>query len=1030
MKALVELSSRIRSCRECKLRHKARRPVPGVGKPGAEIMLVGQAPGWQEDRDGIPFIGDAGQLLDSQLSLMGIDDYYVTNTCKCYPGKGVGGDALPPAAAMATCEEYLKEEIRLVQPKLIVAIGAVAMRWFGIAGGIKQNAGRVFDTYYGPVIPILHPAGVMRRLSEAPQLATSFHSIITAIRGAYTPPPFGPAILTDPDTFGIDIETQDNKVWCVGVADEIIRYAEKGDWPPSIDSTPVFHNAKYDLSFLDPDGSRFERWHDTILQAHMLGYKPLNLPMLSAIFNGVPLDKSFIKKGLDNNPDDSLTGCSLDAWATYNLDKILRHRLDKWVDLYEKEKKITRVIMDMERGGMPISQERVKISKRAMLKRMGELETTLRGEGIPNPNDREFVSQRFWKGKRKIATTKTGKLSIDRETLEKFATPEQKRWVEALLEWRSVSKFISTYLENWTKQDRLHPSLNQTGTISWRFSCSNPNLQNIPKLKTVSLYQMFVAPEGWTFISADYKQAELVALANMSQDPAFIRDLLSGRDFHDIAVERWGLLERFGDPDYARRFAKCFHPDTEVLTRTGWRKIPELRVGEEIVQAVPGKKGAVRLEWVVPLEVFTTHHPSGQLVHLKNHGIDIRVTHDHRMLAWQTDERRVVFPHEMGKQRYWANAGICDTGSWEPDETLLRLAVATEADGYYSGRRIRFGFYDQRKIAALNAMVPGLVWKLHKNGKLRDVNTCALSLKLSNQIRDLLTPDKQFHWGWTTLSLRLRRIVLDELSTWDGGQYRGWTQSVYTSGNQQSRDVVQAIAAISGIKAQQRAGAVYLKDHSTTRGGNLQVTTEDFTGEVACLSVPSTFVLVRSGGVPVITGQTINFGIIYGITSYGLAPRLGVVEGVAEQYIESFYEAYPRVREWQNEQIEHAREYGYVETFYGRPLWIVGINMERGRLVEHAKKQCMNLPIQGSVAEVVKDAMLRAPQHLRMQVHDELLYLVQENEVEEYKQFLAETLPDLRFDIPYGVDISVGKSWGDIKHQPDTLFTEEEDDIL
>lgn len=843
---------------------------------------------------------------------------------------------------------------------------------------------------------------------------------------------------------GVDTESEAGHIWCVGVADNQSRTATK-DWRPLVAHLqesgviPVFHNAGWDLAEFRREGVEWGDFEDTILKAHLLGHHPLGLKALTPIFTGVQLREYAEVVGtgkkavpMDAIAADVLAYCSMDGWATYRLNELfpLPPALQP---LYAQEKLLVRLIMDMKAGGLPLDQAKLRRGRQQVLKRMAQLEPILRAHGIEEPTKAAAVAQRFWKGKPKKVTTKTGELSTAAEVLRTHATPADRPWVDALLEWRQLSHFEGTYLAAWKGHEWLHPSLNQTGAMTWRFSCSDPNLQNVPKSSLVSLYGLFVAPEGYAFISADYSQLELRVLANMTKDPAMLEAYASGRDLHAETTDRletMGLFRQYGitHPDEKRRFAKCFHPDTEVLTRRGWSRIPDLLNGEEVVQAIPGQRGDVYLEWAVPLEHYTTAHPSRQLVHLRNHGMNLRVTPDHRMLAWQTDDPRVVLPQDMAKQRRWANAGIMDDGNWMPDETLLRLAVATEADGTFSGRRIRFGFYNARKIARLNSLVPGLQWTDHRNGQLQPVASCALPRDLSTQVKALLTSDKQFPWTWLSLTPNLRGIVLDELQYWDGGVYGKWKHVLYTSGHPQSRNVVQAMASITGRKSQYHAYGVCVTDHATTRGGNLKTTLESYEGPVACISVPSTFVLVRDGGVSVIAGQTITFGIAYGSTAYGLAPRLKLSnEGEAQLFIDGFYDTYRGIRPWQQSQIEFGEANGYVETFKGRPLYVPCVLAERGRLRYHGEKQCMNFPIQGGAAEIVKDAMLRAPQYLRMQVHDELLYLVPKSEAAEYKRFLAATLVDNQHQIPYTVDIKVGDTWGDLKTLTD-IWVEADDD--
>lgn len=179
-------------CNNCVLSKRCRGPVPGVGRKSADIMFVGQAPGIQEDKEKLPFIGDAGLFLSNSLEFLGIRsiDCYWTNVVKCFTGRERGGDVKPPPFAIKACTPILLREIAEIRPKLIVAVGEVAMRYFGIKGGVKINNGRVFDTPYGAVLVILHPAGLMRRPEDTPKFVTGLHTIHTHLRGVSTPPPW------------------------------------------------------------------------------------------------------------------------------------------------------------------------------------------------------------------------------------------------------------------------------------------------------------------------------------------------------------------------------------------------------------------------------------------------------------------------------------------------------------------------------------------------------------------------------------------------------------------------------------------------------------------------------------------------------------------------------------------------------------------------------------------------------------------------------------------------------------------------
>ncbi|HET9377796.1 MAG TPA: uracil-DNA glycosylase [Chthoniobacterales bacterium] len=159
------------ACRKCPhlvaFRHQV---VFGVGNPDAELMFVGEAPGADEDLQGEPFVGRAGELLTRIIQTMGFsrDEVYIANVLKCRPDMppGRSGNRPPTAEEMATCLPYLREQIALIQPKLMVALGGVAMR--GLLGAdqpMKSLRGHWHQFAGIPVMPTFHPSYLLRNQS-------------------------------------------------------------------------------------------------------------------------------------------------------------------------------------------------------------------------------------------------------------------------------------------------------------------------------------------------------------------------------------------------------------------------------------------------------------------------------------------------------------------------------------------------------------------------------------------------------------------------------------------------------------------------------------------------------------------------------------------------------------------------------------------------------------------------------------------------------------------------------------------------
>lgn len=168
---LAELRSQVVICQKCE--HLARfrhQVVFGVGNPDAELMFVGEAPGAEEDLRGEPFVGRAGELLTRILETMGFkrDDVYIANILKCRPDipAGTPGNRQPTTAEMATCIPYLRQQIELIQPKVMVALGGVAMRGlFGREEPMKNLRGRWHKFGSIPVMATFHPSYILRNQS-------------------------------------------------------------------------------------------------------------------------------------------------------------------------------------------------------------------------------------------------------------------------------------------------------------------------------------------------------------------------------------------------------------------------------------------------------------------------------------------------------------------------------------------------------------------------------------------------------------------------------------------------------------------------------------------------------------------------------------------------------------------------------------------------------------------------------------------------------------------------------------------------
>ena len=175
--------------------------------------------------------------------------------------------------------------------------------------------------------------------------------------------------------------------------------------------------------------------------------------------------------------------------------------------------------------------------------------------------------------------------------------------------------------------------------------------------------------------------------------------------------------------------------------------------------------------------------------------------------------------------------------------------------------------------------------------------------------------------------------------------------------------------------------------------------------------------------------KAINFGIIYGISAFGLSRQLGISNEEAAAYMKAYFERYPGIREYMTRTKQFCRERGYVETLFGRRCHVPGIHDKNAARRNFAERAAINAPIQGTAADVLKRAMIRVPpalarHHLDTQarmlltVHDELLFEVDEAVVEQTVSVVkavmeSACLPALSLSVPLTVDVGQGRSWGD-----------------
>ncbi|MBP5198779.1 MAG: DNA polymerase I, partial [Lachnospiraceae bacterium] len=171
--------------------------------------------------------------------------------------------------------------------------------------------------------------------------------------------------------------------------------------------------------------------------------------------------------------------------------------------------------------------------------------------------------------------------------------------------------------------------------------------------------------------------------------------------------------------------------------------------------------------------------------------------------------------------------------------------------------------------------------------------------------------------------------------------------------------------------------------------------------------------------------KAVNFGIVYGISSFGLSQDLSISRKEAENYIEQYFKTFPGIKRYLDETVENAKKNGFVTTIYGRRRPIPELSQKNFMMRQFGERVAMNSPIQGTAADIMKIAMIKAWKRIKeenlksrilLQVHDELLIETAEDEVEKVREILTDSMQnaaDLKVELK--IDLHVGNDWFDAK---------------
>jgi len=214
---------------------------------------------------------------------------------------------------------------------------------------------------------------------------------------------------------------------------------------------------------------------------------------------------------------------------------------------------------------------------------------------------------------------------------------------------------------------------------------------------------------------------------------------------------------------------------------------------------------------------------------------------------------------------------------------------------------------------------------------------------------------------------------------------------------------LRIIAELSGDKGMMDAFTNRLDIHTATAAKVYQVDLDQVTSEMRR------------------NAKTVNFGIVYGISPFGLAERLNISRTEAAEIIDTYFNEYPGVKQYMNESIQFARKHGYVETMMGRRRYLRDINSGNATVRGFAERNAINAPIQGSSADMIKIAMIRIHEAMEkenmqsrmiLQVHDELVFDAHKAETDALKPLVEKHMKEaLPLRVPVVVEVNTGSNW-------------------
>ena len=588
------------SCRQCGLCEEARTVcLPGNGPTNAAVMVIGEAPGEEEDREGLPFIGRSGQLLDQTLAAVGIKrrEVYVTNTVKCRPPE----NRKPKAEEVKACTSWLEKEIEHVKPAFIIVLGAIAAKAVLGEKSIDAIRGRAIKTNERTYLPTYHPAYVLRSRRAEPTFVGDFRrfkeiidgrpavSVATHIRVISNEDDIIQCIqdLSRSSVVSHDLETSQLKAWrgnaniiTCGWGTESFQWVlpihhhqskfkdpsevakriyNEVDWSRKV---IVGQNHKFDSQWLHFKlGIDFRATFDTMLADYILDENVSHdLESIAArLFGAAPWDIPLAEKQ-GNAPIARIAKYhGLDLYWTRRIyfEQVKRLKREKNLEklFYELDMPAATLFVDVEINGCYVNPKKLTDGEKYWREKHATAKVQLDKMFPTTRTYKDKKAKRIVNGYNWNSSPQVAEVLFDRAGLEPLdKTPKGADSTSEsvllrlarhhpaprlILDLREAEKQLGTFITVWRderdERSCLHPTFKLHGTVTGRPSCEDPNLYQVPRDPRIR--SIIEAPDEWTFVEVDQSQIELRLAAHDADETTMKFIYQTNGDIHTATVQ-------------------------------------------------------------------------------------------------------------------------------------------------------------------------------------------------------------------------------------------------------------------------------------------------------------------------------------------------------------------------------------------------------------------------------------------------------------------------------------------------------------